>query len=203
MFPVSWMIQSRLADVATIVDENVNGVRVVKSFAAEQQQLRALSGAADKLRWSYIKDADLRARFSPLVQNLPQVGLALVLLFGGYMVIHGGLSIGDILAFNAYLLMLQAPFMMLGMLIMMGQRAAASADRIYEIIDEQPTVTDAPMPSTWSTAVGTCGSTTSTSPTRPTPSSWCWPTSICTSPRERQWPWSVGPAPASRPLPVC
>jgi ATP-binding cassette subfamily B protein len=144
MFPVSWLIQSRLADVATIVDENVNGVRVVKSFAAEQQQLRSLSGAADRLRWSYIKDADLRARFSPLVQNLPQVGLALVLLFGGYMVIHGGLSVGDIFAFNAYLLMLQAPFMMLGMLIMMGQRAAASADRIYEIIDEQPTVTDAP-----------------------------------------------------------
>jgi ATP-binding cassette, subfamily B, bacterial len=67
-----------------------------------------------------------------------------VLLFGGYMVIHGSLGIGDILAFNAYLLMLQAPFMMLGMLIMMGQRAAASADRIYEIIDEEPTVTDAP-----------------------------------------------------------
>jgi ATP-binding cassette subfamily B protein len=144
MFPVSWLIQSRLADVATIVDENVNGVRVVKSFAAEQQQLTALSGAADRLQWSYIKDADLRARFSPVVQNLPQAGLALVLLFGGYMVIHGHLGIGAILAFNSYLLMLQAPFMMLGMLIMMGQRAAASADRIYEIIDEQPTVTDAP-----------------------------------------------------------
>ncbi len=142
MFPVSWIIQARLADVATIVDENVNGVRVVKSFAAEQQQLRALSGAAEKVQWSYIKDADLRARFSPVVQNLPQVGLALVLLFGGYMVIHGGLGVGAILAFNAYLVMLQAPFMMLGMLIMMGQRAAASADRIYEIIDEQPTVTD-------------------------------------------------------------
>ena len=124
MFPVSWLIQSRLADVATIVDENVNGVRV--------------------LQWGYIKDADLRARFTPLVQNLPQVGLALVLLFGGYMVIHGTLGIGAILAFNAYLLMLQAPFMMLGMLIMMGQRAAASADRIYEIIDERPTVTDKP-----------------------------------------------------------
>jgi ATP-binding cassette subfamily B protein len=144
MFPVSWIIQARLADVATIVDENVNGVRVVKSFAAEQQQLQSLSGAAERLQWSYIKDADLRARFSPVVQNLPQVGLALVLLFGGYMVIHGGLQIGDILEFNAYLLMLQAPFMMLGMLIMMGQRAAASADRIYEIIDEQPTVTDKP-----------------------------------------------------------
>jgi ATP-binding cassette subfamily B protein len=144
MFPVSWLIQSRLADVATIVDENINGVRVVKSFAAEEQQLRALQGAAGRLQWGYIKDADLRARFTPMVQNLPQVGLALVLLFGGYMVIHGSLGIGAILAFNAYLLMLQAPFMMLGMLIMMGQRAAASADRIYEIIDEQPTVTDKP-----------------------------------------------------------
>jgi ATP-binding cassette subfamily B protein len=142
MFPVSWIIQARLADVATIVDENVNGVRVVKSFAAEEQQLRALSGAAERVQWGYIKDADLRARFTPLVQNLPQVGLALVLLFGGYMVIHGTLQIGAILAFNAYLLMLQAPFMMLGMLIMMGQRAAASAERIYEILDEQPTVTD-------------------------------------------------------------
>ena len=142
MFPVSWIIQARLADVATIVDENVNGVRVVKSFAAEEQQLRSLAGAAERVQWGYIKDADLRARFTPMVQNLPQLGLALVLLFGGYMVIHGSLGIGAILAFNSYLLMLQAPFMMLGMLIMMGQRAAASADRIYEILDEQPTVTD-------------------------------------------------------------
>ena len=144
MFPVSWIIQARLAEVATIVDENVNGVRVVKSFAAEQQQLRALSGAAKRVQWGYIKDADLRARFTPLVQNLPQLGLALVLLVGGWMVIHGELGIGAILAFPAYLLMMQAPFMMLGMLIMMGQRAAASAERIYEIIDEQPTVTDSP-----------------------------------------------------------
>ena len=143
MFPVSWIIQARLAEVATIVDENVNGVRVVKSFAAEEQQLRSLADAAERVQWGYIKDADLRARFTPLVQNLPQVGLVLVLLFGGYMIVHGQLGIGAIVAFNAYLLMLQAPFMMLGMLIMMGQRAAASAERIYEILDETPTVVDA------------------------------------------------------------
>ena len=144
MFPVSWLIQSRLAEVATVVDENVNGVRVVKSFAAEQQQLRSLSSAADRLQWAYIRDADLRARWTPSLQNLPQVGLALVLLFGGYMVIYGHLSVGAIVAFNAYLLMLQAPFMMLGMLLMMGQRAAASAGRIYEILDEKPTIVDRP-----------------------------------------------------------
>jgi len=144
MFPVSWLIQARLAEVATTVDENVNGVRVVKAFAAEPQQLRTLAGAADRLEWSYVKDADLRARWTPTVQNLPQVGLALVLLFGGYMVIHGHLGIGAILAFNSYLLMLQAPFMMLGMLIMMGQRASASAGRVYEILDTPPSIVDRP-----------------------------------------------------------
>ncbi len=144
MFPVSWLIQARLADVATIVDENVNGVRVVRSFAAEQNQLRLLAKAATRVQWGYIKDADLRARWTPAVQNLPQVGLALVLGFGGYLVIHHHVGVGGILAFNAYLLMLQAPFMMLGMIIMMGQRAAASAERIYEILDEKPTIVDAP-----------------------------------------------------------
>jgi ATP-binding cassette subfamily B protein len=143
MFPVSWLIQARLAEVATIVDENVNGVRVVKAFAAEQQQLTTLAKAADKVQWGYIKDADLRAKWTPAVQNLPRVGLALVLLFGGYLVINGHLQVGAILAFNSYLLMLQAPFQLLGMIIMMGQRAAASAKRIYEILDEQPEIRDA------------------------------------------------------------
>jgi ATP-binding cassette subfamily B protein len=144
MFPVSWIIQARLAEVATVVDENINGVRVVKSFAAEPHQLNTLASAAERVRWGYVKDADLRAKWSPALQNLPQVGLALVLLFGGYMVIHGSIGIGAIVAFNAYLLMLQAPFMMLGMIIMMGQRAAASAGRIYEILDEEPTIVDRP-----------------------------------------------------------
>jgi ATP-binding cassette subfamily B protein len=144
LFPVSWVIQSRLAEVATVVDENTNGVRVVKSFAAEEQQLRQMATAAEKVQWAYIKDADLRARFSPLIQNLSQVGLVFVLVLGGYLVIHGHLQLGAILQFNIYLLMMQAPFMMLGMLIMMGQRAAASADRIYEILDEQATIVDRP-----------------------------------------------------------
>jgi ATP-binding cassette, subfamily B, bacterial len=144
MFPISWVIQSRLANVATTVDENISGVRVVRSFAAEQQQTTQLAKEAKELQWSYIKDADIRARFTPLVQNLPQAGLALVLLFGGYMVIYGHLQLGAILAFNFYLLMLQAPFMMLGQLIMMSQRAAASAGRIYEILDEQASIVDRP-----------------------------------------------------------
>jgi ATP-binding cassette subfamily B protein len=144
MFPVSWLIQSRLADIATIVDENINGVRVVKSFVAEPRELRTLARSADRLQWAYIKDADLRARFTPAVQNLPQLGLALVLLVGGYLVIHDDLQVGAILAFSAYIVILQAPFQLLGMLIMLGQRAKASAERIYEILDEVPTVVDRP-----------------------------------------------------------
>ncbi len=144
LFPVSWIIQARLAEVATVVDENVNGVRVVRSFAAEQQQLRQLGTAADRVQWAYIKDADLRARFSPLVQNLSQVGLVLVLLVGGWMIIHQHLPVETIISFNLWLVMMQAPFMMLGMLIMMGQRASASAARIYEILDEKPTIVDRP-----------------------------------------------------------
>lgn len=144
LFPVSWLIQSRLAEVATIVDENVNGVRVVKSFAAEGRQVNQLAAAADRVRWAYVKDADTRARFTPLVQNLTQLGMAFVVLFGGYLVIHHHLQVGTIVTFSFWMVMLQAPFQMLGMLIMLGQRAAASAQRIYEILDEEPTVVDRP-----------------------------------------------------------
>jgi ATP-binding cassette subfamily B protein len=144
MFPISWITQSRLAEVATIVDENVNGVRVVKSFAQEEAEIDRLADAAEGVAWAYIKDANIRAVWSPWVQNLPQLGLALVLLCGGWMVVHGDLAYPQILAFSLYLLMLQAPFMMLGQLVMMGQRAKASAGRIFEILDENPEIVERP-----------------------------------------------------------
>ena len=142
LFPVSWLIQSRLAEVATIVDENINGVRVVKSFAAEDRQLDLLARAAERVRWAYVKDADVRAQFTPVVQNLSQLGLALILIFGGYLVVHGHIQVGTILTFSFWIVMLQMPFQMLGMLIMLGQRASASAQRIYEILDQSPAVQD-------------------------------------------------------------
>ena len=144
MFPISWVIQARLAGVATVVDENVNGVRVVKSFAQEEAELQKLSRAAKKVEWAYVKDADIRAEFTPWVQNLPQIGLAIVLGVGGWLVINGTLNVGEILAFNLYFGMLQAPFMMLGQLVMMGQRAKASAERIFEILDENPDIVERP-----------------------------------------------------------
>jgi ATP-binding cassette subfamily B protein len=142
IFPISWMIQARLAQLATVVDENIQGVRIVKSFAAEGRQLRTLGETADRIRWAYIQDARIRSRWSPMLDNLPRLGLALVLLIGGIMVIDGGTTVGTIVAFNSYVLMLQPPFRMLGMMIMMGQRASASARRIYEILDTGSDVVD-------------------------------------------------------------
>jgi ATP-binding cassette subfamily B protein len=143
-FPVSWLIQSRLAQVATVVDENIQGVRIVKSFAAEDRQLRTLAETADRLRWAYVTDTKISSRWSPVMDNLPRLGLALVLLFGGIMAIDGHTTVGTIVAFNSYVLMLQPPFRMLGMIIMMGQRAAASAQRIYQILDTPSDVVDRP-----------------------------------------------------------
>ncbi len=142
MFPVSWIVSSRQADVATIVEENVTGTRVVKSFAAEPDQIKLLADAATRLRWAGSLQVDIRAKYSPYMQNLPRLGLAMVLLYGGHLYLAGKVSIGTIIEFNAYVVMLQAPFMMLGFLMMMGQRAAASAGRIFEILDETPAVLD-------------------------------------------------------------
>ncbi|MBV1849300.1 ABC transporter ATP-binding protein [Catellatospora tritici] len=146
IFPVSWLIQARLAKVATLVDENVSGVRIVKAFAAEQRQLTTLASAADRVRWAYRRDAEIRSRWAPTLESLPRLGLALVLLCGGWMVIEGQASVGTIVAFNSYVLMLQPPFRMLGMMIMLGQRAAASAQRIYEVLDTRSEITEWPDP---------------------------------------------------------
>ncbi|GIU83664.1 MAG: hypothetical protein KatS3mg008_0439 [Acidimicrobiales bacterium] len=144
MFPLSWIVQGRLAEVATVVDENINGVRVVKSFAAEERQIRALARAATRLRWAAVRQIDERARHAPLMENLPRLGMVIVLGYGGWLTMRGDIQVGTIVAFNAYIAMLQAPFRLLGFFLMMGQRAKASAERIYEILDQQPEIRDRP-----------------------------------------------------------
>lgn len=142
LFPISWVVQSRTADVATIVEENVTGARVVKSFAAEHQQLDALALAARRLRWGSIRQVDVRARYAPLMEGLPRLGLAGVLLYGGLLAVDGQVTVGTIVAFSTYVVLLQAPFRILGFMLLLGQRAAASAGRIYEILDAEPEVVD-------------------------------------------------------------
>ena len=144
VFPLTWVSQARLAELATIVDENINGTRVVKSFAAEKQQVSLLQKAARHIEWVNIQTIKERAKFNPIIEALPRVGMAIVLLYGGLLAIDGQVSIGTLFAFNAYVIMLQAPFRMFGFLLLQTQRASASATRIFEVLDEKPEITDLP-----------------------------------------------------------
>ena len=144
VFPLSWVTQGRMAEVAMVVDENINGTRVVKSFAAEHDQIALLSRVADRLRWSATALIEARARFNPLIEALPRLGMALVLLYGGHLVINGEIGVGSLLAFSAYVTMISVPFRMFGFVLLQAQRAAASALRIYEILDETPEIVDRP-----------------------------------------------------------
>ncbi|MAU39865.1 MAG: ABC transporter ATP-binding protein [Actinobacteria bacterium] len=142
VFPLTWVSQARLAELATIVDENINGTRVVKSFAAEKQQVGLLQKAARHIEWVNVQTIKERAKFNPIIESLPRIGMAIVLLYGGILAVDGEVSIGTLFAFNAYVIMLQAPFRMFGFLLLQTQRASASASRIFEVLDEKPEITD-------------------------------------------------------------
>jgi ATP-binding cassette subfamily B protein len=145
MFPLSWMVQSRVADLATVVDESIQGVRVVKSFAAEKRQLGALARVAQRVLWASSELVETRARFAPLMENVARLGPAFVLLYGGYLVLEGKIDgVGTLVTFNTYMIMLQAPFRVLGFFMAMSQRAEASAHRIFEILDEDIAIADKP-----------------------------------------------------------
>ena len=144
VFPLTWVSQARLAELATIVDENVNGTRVVKSFAAEENQVGLLQKAARHIEWVNVQTIKERAKFNPVIEALPRVGMAIVLLYGGLLAIDDQVSIGTLFAFNAYVIMLQAPFRMFGFLLLQTQRASASASRIFEVLDEVPEIIDLP-----------------------------------------------------------
>ena len=144
VFPLSWVTQGRMAEVAMVVDENVNGTRVVKSFAAEFDQIALLAKAADRLRWAATALIEARARFNPVIEALPRLGMALVLLYGGHLAIDGQIGVGSLLAFSGYVTMIAMPFRMFGFVLIQAQRAAASSLRIYEILDEEPAIVDRP-----------------------------------------------------------
>ncbi len=144
VFPLSWITSSRQAEVATVVDENIGGIRVVKSFAAEYQQIAKLASAAQRLQWSAVAANDSRARHNPVIEALPQLGSALVLLYGGVLAIDGTVTVGTILAFNAYVILISLPFRLFGFLLMQSQRAAAAAQRIFAILDKDIEIDDKP-----------------------------------------------------------
>ena len=141
-FPLSWLTQARQADVAVIVDESINGQRIIKSFAQELMQVNLLAKAAKKLQWVQVRSIDVSAFYNPLIENLSVLGSVLVWVYGGWLVIEGEIGLGALVAFTMYLMMIQMPFRFLGWMLMLEQRAKASAGRIFEILDETSEIKD-------------------------------------------------------------
>jgi ABC-type multidrug transport system fused ATPase/permease subunit len=137
-------VQQRMADVATVAEENIVGVHVVRSFAQEQAELRKFEERSEAVFSQSVAANRQRALYVPLLSFLPLLAQGTVLLVGGRMVVHGTLPLSDFIFFNVLVLMLVMPLRMLGMWIGQAQRATASGERIFEIMDEPEEVADRP-----------------------------------------------------------
>jgi ABC-type multidrug transport system fused ATPase/permease subunit len=142
--PALQEVQQRIAELTAEAEENVSGIRIVKAFAREEHQLHRFRRTVSRVFDQSIYSTRLQAFFSPLIGLLPQIGIALILLVGGRMVIENKLSLGDFTAFYTYLVMLAGPLRMLGVTMGMAQRAVASGNRMFEIIDREPTIQSPP-----------------------------------------------------------
>jgi ABC-type multidrug transport system fused ATPase/permease subunit len=142
--PAVQEVQQRIAELTAEAEENVSGIRIVKAFAREEHQLHRFRRAVARVFDQSIYSTRLQATFSSLLGFLPQLGIALVLLIGGRQVIAGNLSLGDFTAFYTYVAMLAGPMRMLGMTLGMAQRAIASGNRLFEILDREPQIESLP-----------------------------------------------------------
>jgi ABC-type multidrug transport system fused ATPase/permease subunit len=133
--PVLKDVQQRIADVTTHAEENIVGVRVVKAFAQEERETGGFAGLAGRVFDQAVLAARIQARYVPMLQSLPNLAIAAVLLVGGYGVIHGTLTLGSFFAVNGYLLLLVVPLRSVGMWVGQYQRAVASGERIFEVLD--------------------------------------------------------------------
>ena len=136
--PALQEVQQRIAELTVEAEESVSGIRVVKAFAREEHMLGRFRRAVSRVFDQNVLSTRLRAFYNPLIAFLPNLGLAVVLLVGGRQVIDGSLSLGDFSAFYIYLVMLIGPMRMLGTALGMSQRAIASGNRLFEILDRAP-----------------------------------------------------------------
>ena len=141
---VYWQVQQEIGELTTVVEEATAGVRVVKAFGREREQARRLETEASSILDQNLEAARLRAFYTPLLGILPQLSLAAILWYGGRLAIDGQITLGTLVAFNSYLLLLAWPLQGLGMLFGFAQRAAASGDRVFEVLDQAPAIADRP-----------------------------------------------------------
>jgi len=142
--PVLREVQQKLADVATVTEESIVGVHVVKAFAQEERRQAQFERASGSVFDHTVRAFRQRALYVPLLSFLPLLAQGAVLLAAGRMVVDGSLTLPEFFVFNLLLAMLIVPLRSLGMWIGQAQRATASGERIFEIMDEPEGVEDLP-----------------------------------------------------------
>ena len=143
--PAVRAVQQEQAQLASVVEETVSGVRVIKGFGAEQVQADKLEVEADDIQRESLIAAKVRATYLPLMELLPAAGIIAVLAVGGHRVLAGQLTIGELVAFNFYVQLLVWPLRTIGMTVAFGQRAAAALERIDHVLGTTPAIADGPV----------------------------------------------------------
>jgi ATP-binding cassette subfamily B protein len=139
-------VQQEQAQLASVVEETVSGVRVIKGFGAEQVQADKLEVEADDIQRASLRAARVRATYLPFMDLLPAAGLIAVLGVGGHRVLNGELTIGELVAFNFYVTLLVWPLRTIGMTVAFAQRAAAALERIDHVLGSTPEIFDPEQP---------------------------------------------------------
>ncbi|MET8246274.1 ABC transporter ATP-binding protein [Streptomyces sp. NPDC005202] len=142
LHPATWYAQAQAAAVAGVVDGAVSGVRVVKGFGQEEQETGKLREVGRRLFAGRMRTIRLNARFTPALQAVPALGQVAMLALGGWLAVRGHITLGTFVAFSTYLAQLVGPVRMLAVVLTVGQQARAGTERVLELIDTEPTLTD-------------------------------------------------------------
>jgi len=142
--PIVTEAQQALAHVTTQAEESVVGVRVIKAFGQEDQEVSRFRDRANDVFTLNVMAARLRSQYVPIMDFLPTISIALLMLVGGREVIQGSMSLGDFVTYSLLIALMVMPLRMLGMWIGEAQRFVASAIRIFAILDAEAEIVDAP-----------------------------------------------------------
>ena len=146
LFAATWAAQQAIADLSTHVEETVSGIRVVKAFVQESREVATLRNAARVVYAQMMRAARLTARYRPLVQQIPNISLVLSIGVGGFLVLHGDMSIGVFVATSVYMVSLTAVVSMVAGMLVQLQLGMSSAARVFDLINIQPDTTTPPNP---------------------------------------------------------
>ncbi len=137
-------IQDQSGDLTTAIEENARGIRVIKAFGRSQEMFERYDARCRELRDTQLERVAVHTRFIWVLVLIPNLTLAAVLLAGAVAVAHGGMSIGDLVAFISYVLILVWPIEELGWILAMAEEAETAAGRVWEVFDTEPVIADRP-----------------------------------------------------------